>query len=258
MLQHKVILEKHLIEPGGIPALALYKDDGKPKPLIITVHGYTGNKSGEIYYCLLLAEEGFLPVSIDARLHGERAVPDFEERIAANFPKEMLGVMIGTAEDISPVIDYFVQRADVLSDKIGVMGVSMGASVAYLATTLDERIKASVPIIGTPSWDLSLAPKDADQFGAWPEPDDELITLIANYDPRNRAEQFFPKALLMLNGMQDETVLIDGPRQLYEKLQPLYQRQSERLSFIAYEGVGHEFTEEMRHEAVNWFKRFLT
>jgi dienelactone hydrolase len=80
MLQHKVILEKHVIEPGGIPALALYKDDGKKKPLIITVHGYTGNKSGEIDYCLILAEEGFLPVSIDARLHGERAVPDFEDK----------------------------------------------------------------------------------------------------------------------------------------------------------------------------------
>lgn len=257
MLRHKVILEKHLIEPGGIPALALYKNDGKKKPLIITVHGYTGNKSGEIDYCLVLAEEGFLPVSIDARLHGERAVPDFEERMAANFPKEMLGVMIGTAEDISPVIDYFVQRADVLPDKIGVMGVSMGASVAYLATTLDERIQASVPIIGTPGWDLSLMPEDRDQFGGWPEPDGELIALIANYDPRNRAERFFPTALLMLNGVQDETVLIDGPRQLYEKLQPLYQRQPKRLSFIAYEGVGHEFTEEMRDEAVRWFKRFL-
>jgi dienelactone hydrolase len=257
MLQHKVILEKHIIEPENIPALALYKDDGKKKPLIITVHGYTGNKSGEIGYCLILAEEGFLPVSIDARLHGERAVPDFEERIAANFPKEMLGVMIGTAGDIPLVIDYFVQRADVLSDRIGVMGVSMGASITYLASTLDDRIKASVPIIGTPGWDLSLMPEDRDQFGAWPEPDDELMALIANYDPRNRTEHFFPKALLMLNGVQDETVLIEGPRQLYERLQPLYQRQSERLSFIAYEGVGHEFTEEMRREAVRWFKRFL-
>jgi len=61
----------------------------------------------------------------------------------------------------------------------------------------------------------------------------------------------------MLNGVQDETVLIEGPRQLYEALQPLYQRQPERLTLIAYEGVGHEFTEEMRHEAVDWFKRFL-
>ena len=61
----------------------------------------------------------------------------------------------------------------------------------------------------------------------------------------------------MLNGVQDEMVPIDGPRQLYERLQRLYQKQPERLSFIAYEGVGHEFTEEMRHEAVRWFKRFL-
>jgi len=57
--------------------------------------------------------------------------------------------------------------------------------------------------------------------------------------------------------VQDEVVPIDGARQLHEALQPLYQRQPERLSFIAYEGVGHEFTEEMRHEAVSWFKRFL-
>ena len=257
MLQHRVILEKHFIEPEGIPALALYKDNGKKKPLIITVHGYTGNKSSEIDYCLILAEEGFLPVSIDARLHGERAVPDFEERIAANFPKEMLGVMIGTAGDISLVIDYFVQRADVLPDRIGVMGISMGACIAYLATTLDDRIKASVPIIGSPGWDFSLAPKDQDQFGGWPEPDDEMMALIVNYDPLNRVERFFPKALLMLNGVQDDVVLIDGPRQLYEKLQPLYQRQPKRLSFITYEGVGHEFTEEMHREAVDWFKRFL-
>ncbi|MBL7063319.1 MAG: hypothetical protein ISS49_03795 [Anaerolineae bacterium] len=57
MLQHRVILEKHFIEPGDIPALALYKNDGKKKPLIITIHGYTGNKSGEIDYCLILAEQ---------------------------------------------------------------------------------------------------------------------------------------------------------------------------------------------------------
>jgi len=257
MLQHKVILEKHIIEPEGIPALALYKEDGKKKPLIITVHGYTGNKSGEIDYCLILAEEGFLPVSIDARLHGERTVPDFEERMAANFPKEMLGVMIGTAEDISPVIDYFAQRPDVLSEKIGVMGVSLGASIAYLATTLDDRIAVAVPIIGTPGWDLSLRPKDPEQFGAWPEPDEELMAMVAHYNPLNRTEHFFPKALLMLNGVQDETVPIDGPRQLYERLRPYYQERPERLSFIAYEGVGHEFTEEMRHQVVRWFKRFL-
>ena len=61
----------------------------------------------------------------------------------------------------------------------------------------------------------------------------------------------------MLNGVQDEMVPVDGARQLYETLQPLYQMQPERLSFIAYEGVGHEFTKEMSHEVVNWFKRFL-
>ncbi|MDY7078800.1 MAG: prolyl oligopeptidase family serine peptidase [Chloroflexota bacterium] len=257
MLQHKVLLEKHLVEPGNVPALALYKNDGKKKPLIITVHGYTGNKSGEIDYCLVLAEQGFLPVSIDARLHGERAAPDFEERMATNFPKEMLGAMIGTAKDISLVIDYFVQRSDVLPDKIGVMGISMGACIAYLATTLDERIEASVPIIGSPSWDFTLMPQDPAQFGAWPEPDEELMTLITSYNPHDRIEHFFPKALLMLNGVQDEMVPVDGARQLYETLQPLYQMQPERLSFIAYEGVGHEFTAEMSHEVVNWFKRFL-
>jgi len=68
MLQHKVILEKHLVEPGDIPALALYKDDGNKKPLIIVAHGYTGNKSGEIDHCLILAEQGFF-----ARIHRRQA-----------------------------------------------------------------------------------------------------------------------------------------------------------------------------------------
>ena len=52
--------------------------------------------------------------------------------------------------DISDLIDRFSDDARTDCDSIGLGGISMGAFTTFLASTLEHRIRAAAPIIGSP------------------------------------------------------------------------------------------------------------
>lgn len=53
---------------------------------------------------------------------------------------------------ITPVVDYLISRKDVDPDRIGLMGISMGGSLAPRAAAFEKRIKVCVSNPGVLSW----------------------------------------------------------------------------------------------------------
>jgi pimeloyl-ACP methyl ester carboxylesterase len=234
----RYVLEKQAVPPG-IPVWSLHPESRPDGPLVLLQHGYRGNKESVLAYGLQIAARGYRVVLPDARMHGERRAADFEARFEADFQRTFLEVLAGTAEDVSTLIDAFG------GGPVGMVGISMGAFITFLALTREKRIAAAVPLIGSPLlWaPIALAPEEEAR--------------IAEINPAAHPERFPPCAVLIQNGETDELVPVQPAAETYERLRPFYAETPERLQFIPYPNVGHEVTPEMASRTVAWLERFL-
>ena len=64
--------------------------------------------------------------------------------------------MFDTAFDFTCLLDYITARPDVLSDKIGAVGVSLGGMHVWLTAAMDPRLYCPVPAIGVQGYNYAL------------------------------------------------------------------------------------------------------
>jgi uncharacterized protein len=223
-----------------IPVVILQPADCPEAPIVFFQHGYNSRKEEAVGVLLDLAERGYRIVCLDARWHGQRRAPDFEARFERDFPGSFLQVVEGTARDISTVMDALG------ANEAGMIGVSMGAYIAYWCTPREPRLKAVVALIGSPGF-----------VGEIPDRPD-LAKRLHQDSPFALAERFPPRALLMINGELDDVVPPTGALRLYEALQPLYTEIPERLVLRLDPNLGHAVTPEMWRESFAWIERYLT
>ena len=103
----------------------------KPWPCIMLVYGYAGFKEQMAYYAKIVHEAGFASLMFDMQGSGlRRGRP----------------VTLGYKEkwDLMDAVRYVRGRPDVDGERVGVLGVSMGAATALLAAEDDPHIKAIV------------------------------------------------------------------------------------------------------------------
>jgi dipeptidyl aminopeptidase/acylaminoacyl peptidase len=110
--------------PGG-------DSSAKPWPCILLLYGYGGYKEQMVYYASMLHDAGFACFMFDMQGSGLlRGLP----------------VTMGYRErwDTLSALAYISSRSDVDSERIGALGVSMGAATALMAAELAPQIKAVV------------------------------------------------------------------------------------------------------------------
>jgi pimeloyl-ACP methyl ester carboxylesterase len=98
---------------------------------VIMLHAYNGNRTGVIYHAALLAEKGYGVLLCDMRAHGESG-GDISARGQEAYP------------DVEAMLDYLETRSDISQGRLGILGLSRGATIALYGTALDQRIKAVV------------------------------------------------------------------------------------------------------------------
>jgi fermentation-respiration switch protein FrsA (DUF1100 family) len=148
-----------------------YLESGRREPTIVMVHGSEGNRvtapPGALELARSLVEEGFSVLMFDLRGHGESE----GARLSAGYNEK---------RDLLGAVDYL---EDIGVRKIGVLGFSLGAAIAILATAEEPRISAVVS-------DSSFAD----------------LTEIINREAKRRSSLpgwFTPGYLLMLKLMYD-------------------------------------------------------
>jgi len=254
-------IEKTFIGKDRIPILLFFHKKKKPTPAVMCIHGWTGNKESMLRHCVRMADAGFLAVAVDARMHGERIDVAFYSKTAENFARTFYSVVTETAADLSRVVDYLVERSDVDLNRLGLMGVSMGGFVSLIATQMEKRVKVVASVLGA---------GDFGAFGEWVSSqkvlpydqklaghlDEETEKLIKHYDPLSNLRKFPLTTLLLMGGATDPLIPKEGIMQLYEGLKPLYASSPGSLKLSMYD-VGHEYTQEMEAEVVQWFTEHL-
>lgn len=241
---------------GDISLMELYSHEGaKKKPMILMIHGYLCLKEQHMLHAYNLARHGFFVVLPDAYGHGER------NTTGENCT--FFEAALNTTTEINYLIDSYSKDERVDITRVGLTGFSMGGCITfnYLAGE-DMRIKAAVPVIGTPDWvsimktegvkaemkASGLVKSDADM--------EEYARIASKVQPLNKFTNMKDIPLLILSGGDDPIIPTDIVKQFYEQLQALYTCK-EDIKHIVYNGVGHVDNYPMNMELAQWFVKYL-
>jgi len=222
---------------AGAPALVV-RPEGASRGAALVFHGLGASKEVQLPELRRLAFAGFTAIGVDNVGHGARRDSDFEARLSRErADQSFFEAVAATAAEVRGLKDAVSERRWAEPDRIGALGISMGAAVVFGAIASGASLAAAVAIVGTPVWRHQ------------------------SFSPHERLDAFFPTALLCINSGNDEIVPPAGARELCRELAPRYSGAPERLDFIELPGERHMMSQQAwdfaLDRAVAWFERFL-
>ena len=212
----------------------------QPKGLFFIMHGHFGNKTFSNFLGLAdkIFDLGYDVVSVDAYKHGDRkAVPYFENDPVLT-TIEMLTVIEHTLSDIVYLYKTNYQNR---TDKVSIVGTSMGGHIAYLLNRY-LPIEFCIPIIGTPNLGLHYETKKKKILK-------ERYTLIEEQVNRLtlKKEEFTPRFAFALQGDHDDTVSKEPSKAFIESFR------KEQYIYKSYP-CGHDLTQEMIEDIIQFVR----
>lgn len=187
---------------------------GPPWPVIFFMHYHASDKGLFKPVIPFYADAGFATFAIDGIYRGERKVEDKDildpdtEVTLNNMKQQIMDIMRG--------FDFLATQKDIDMNRLGYLGISMGAFTGAVATANDERVKAVV---------LALAGGNLAKFFKESTYDDvkmitegiqkknltetqlkALMEKMKLVDPLEHAAKFKGRHVLMLNGKKDTVV----------------------------------------------------
>jgi dienelactone hydrolase len=275
-----------------VPTIVLRpaKVEGKHAAVVV-LHGTGGNKEGQLGFMKELARRGIIAVAIDARYHGARAngakgSAAYNEAILKAWrtkPGEPMEhpFYYDTVWDLWRLADYLETRDDVDAKRLGMIGFSMGGIQTWLAASVDERIKVSVPAIGMQSfrWSLEndqwqgrantikLAHQEAAKDLGEPAINQKVCRAVWNkiipgilddYDCPSMLRLCAGRPMLIVSGTKDGNCPYGGAKLAIASAEKAYKDAgaSDRLRVMV-EEVGHTVTASQRAAALDWFEKWL-
>ena len=261
----KLKLDLNGIEP--VPAFFISpKNINGPNPVILFNHSHGGNyeigkeellnSAPYMYkksYAKDLTEKGFSILCIDAWGFGER-----RGRTETEIFKEMLwkgqvmwGMMVF---DNIKAIDYLTTRDDVNEKRIGTLGMSMGSTMAWWVSALDERIKVCVDICCMTDFKTLIEYGGLDKHSV----NYFVPNLINHFSTSEINALISPRPHLSLNGIYDQLTPEKGLDIINENLKKVYRNVGveERFKLKKY-AVAHLETSEMRIEVLKFLEKWL-
>ena len=229
-----------------------------------------------------LARQGYVVIVIDMFYWGERRmvldddqadyrdrlrsltperVVEFNRRSAAN--EQLLGRTLYAAgltwpgimfwDDVRTV-DYLVTRPEVDPDRIGCVGLSIGALRATHLAVMDPRIKAAVCC----GWMCSFPQQIYRHVRSTIGPTKLIPGLYRELDYPDVAAIAMPCAQLYINGRRDGLFDLAGVEAAYGKLAACYRKAGipDKFRGSLYDAP-HEFNLAMQAEAWAWLRRWI-
>jgi len=244
MRENKIRIET---SSGNAPALVFEPDQSRGTVLVY--HGLGAAKEVQRKEMGWLADAGFAAICVDAPHHGERADGYLETLSSVETTAQHFLVMKLVSEamkEIPAIVEYCIQH---LSGNVGIVGISLGGFITYGAAVVEPRIKAAVPILGSPDWSPKHGPASP-----------EMQTLMEHAAVRF-PERFPPCAVFAANAGKDIFVPPQASREFVSVLKNHYSAYPERLNYIEYSHSEHRMREEdwndLWQRIVAWFHRFL-
>jgi len=249
---------------GDVPWLAVYRDDGKPKPVVVAEHGFGSDIQSMHGIISTLAEAGFYAVTVELWGHGDRIK---EEPVYHPY------FTVKSIEGIDVVLDYLDKnepQADV--GALGVTGFSLGGQTTWqYAVFGNHRVTALVPMhtpndteeyygypdgvsvyydpMGTWSWTIGCGVVYQDYT-------EEYITeQNRKWNPARYPERFKDVAIVYMYGETDHAMNDECFNPFMKKLKD--EGIAKYCELFCMPGVDHFQTEEEIAEMVRFFEKWL-
>ena len=168
---------------------------------VILIHSMAANRLGTMHLAVMFVKHGYGVLMIDLRVHGESG-------------GELLTFGGDEYLDVSAAVDYLQARPDLDPERIGVMGLSLGASAAVLSGARDTRLAA-----------VAADAPGATVFKDWAQPETFYDSLYVPFDHMfffylhrvdgvsdplsitDAVAQISPRPLLLIGGMSGGSTL---------------------------------------------------
>jgi dienelactone hydrolase len=259
-----------------IPALLLIPDGvsaKKPAPAVAIWHQHNGQYhlgkgepaglSGNPMHHTgaALAKEGYVVLCPDAQCFEERQDPTGKLK-GGNYERfEFLkSVVAGKSMawknilDMRRAVDFLVSRPEVIGEKLGCYGHSMGSTHTWLVGPWEPRLKCLVGNCCLPTY---KAIHDNHMLHCFPN----FVPGIHQYgDTPDIAGLIAPRPLLLNFGEKDGGSPIDEVRRGVEVIADAYGAMHAEKNFSHYieEGSGHVLSDEMWKRTLAWFNRHIS
>ena len=213
--------------------------NNEKKPTIILVHGWSRNVDRTMAFIKKLHPAGYNLLAFDSRCHGKSDDDKFSS-------------MVKFMEDIRATIDFSENLPNVDTDKIGVLGLSIGGAGSIYAASLDKRIKSVVTVgaFSHPSRVMEI------EFKKRKIPQFPFVWLIFKYMEYRIGAKFDDIApvnniaktnagVFLIHGIDDTTAPISHADELYQAGDP------DKVKLWKVEGKGHS---DCNHHLEFWDK----
>jgi dienelactone hydrolase len=211
------------------------------------------------------ARRGYVVLAIDACGFGERngkgpdgpAERDYTaEETASKFDlwigRTFWGMLL---RDDLMALDYLASRPEVDPERIGVTGMSMGATRTWWLMALDDRLKTGVAIACLTRYQNMI------EHGAIHEHDIGYFVpnVLKHFDTEAVVALIAPRPVLFQTGDIDGGSPVDGIRAIDAAVRPVYRLYGRDDAFqnLIYPGLAHVYTPEMWARTLAWMDEHL-
>jgi dienelactone hydrolase len=163
----------------------------------------------------------------------------------------LFGMMIF---DELQALSYLASRPEVDPRRLGVFGMSMGATKAWWLAALDPRVHTAIDVCCLTDFDSLIAAHGLHLHGIFYY----VPSLLKHFSSAQINELTVPRAHLSVNGRKDPLTPPDGVEKIRDALLPLYRRYGhEEDCRIELFDCAHQELPEMRAQILAWMDRHL-
>jgi dienelactone hydrolase len=212
-----------------------------------------------------LARRGFVVLGIDAYCFGERngqgpGGPE-EKGSAGEMTASKFNLWVGRSlwgmilRDDLMALDYLAARPEVDPARLGVTGISMGATRSWWLMALDERLKTGVAVACLTRYQDLIAHEQLKAHGIYYF----VPGMLSHFDTEAVVSLIAPRPVLFQTGDQDSGSPVDGVQAIETAVRPIYDLYGAKDKFqsIVYPGLGHVYTQEMWDKTLDWLTKEL-
>ena len=193
-------------------------------PILMMIHGLGGRKEDLLPVARLAAQDGYASLLIDLPDSGDRkpAVGPSFPTVSA-FTDYVDAGLVESVDDLGVGLDYLSLRPELDSDRVGVLGVSLGSFVAADFAGTDRRVKIALLIasgggLGEILTYQRLASQSAggENQSLLAHTDAQALDrTLAPVDPLTYIARIAPRPLLMVNGAEDQIIPPSAAQRLF-------------------------------------------
>jgi len=212
-----------------------------------------------------LARRGFVVLGVDAYCFGERNGfgPGGREEKGADgeLTASKFNLWVGRTlwgmilRDDLMALDYLLSRSEVDPCRVGVTGISMGATRSWWLMALDERLKTAVAVACLTRYRNLIEHQALNAHGIYYY----VPNLLKHFDTEAIVALLAPRPVLFMAGDQDNGSPPDGMLAIEKTARRAYRLYGQESAFqqIIYRGVGHVYTPEMWRLTLAWMEAKL-